>query len=83
MKKMNIETNRPNLEHYKPLVPRDAYFGGRVNAVKLYYKCTGDEIIEYLDITSMYPYVMSASQYFYPVKVPTIFEKRTRHNASY
>ena len=36
MKKMNIETNRPDLEHHKPLVPRDAYFGGQVNAVKLY-----------------------------------------------
>ena len=75
VKKMKIETNRPDLEHYKPLIPRDAYFGGRVNASKLYYKCIGDEIIEYLDITSMYPHVMSAPQYSYPVKVPTILKK--------
>ena len=75
IKKMKIETNRPDLEHHKPLVPRDAYFGGRVNAVKLYYKCIGDEIIEYLDITSMYPYVMSADQYDYPIKVPSILKK--------
>ena len=70
MKKMNIETNRPDLEHYKPLIPRDAYFGGRVNAVKLYYKCIGDEIIESLDITSMYPYV------------PTILKKNQSPNYS-
>ena len=72
---MKIETNRPDLEHHKPLVPRDAYFGGRVIAVKLYYKCIGNEIIEFLDITSMYPFVMSAEQYFCPIKVPTILKK--------
>ena len=38
MKKMKIETNRPDLERHKPLIPRAASFGGRVNAVKLYYK---------------------------------------------
>ena len=43
--------------------------------MKLYYKCIGDEIIEYLDITSMYPYVMSADQYDYPIKVPSILKK--------
>ena len=75
MKEVKIEANRPDLKHHKPLIPRDAYFGGQVNAVKLYYKCIGDKIIEYLDITSMYPYVMSALQYFYPIKVPIVFKK--------
>ena len=75
VKKMGINTKRPDLEHHKPLIPRNAYFGGRVNAVKLYYKCTGDEQIKYLDITSMYPYTMSAPQYFYPIKAPRIFKK--------
>ena len=58
---MKINTNRPHLEHHKPLIPRDAYFGGRVNAVKLYYKCVGTAEIKHLDITSMYPHVMSAA----------------------
>ena len=75
VKKMGINTNRPDLEHCKPLKPREVYFGGRVNAVKLYYKCVGTETIDYLDITSMYPHVMSAPQYYYPVKTPTILKK--------
>ena len=75
MKRLNINTTRADLENNKPLVPRHAYFGGRVNAVKLYYKCEGDEQIKYMDITSMYPFVMSAPQYLYPVKTPTILKK--------
>ena len=68
VKKMKIETNRPNLEHhkFKPLLPSYAYFGGQVNAVKLYYKCIGDKIIRYLDITSMYTYVMFYPKYYFP-----------------
>ena len=71
MKRLNINI----LETNKPLTPRNAYFGGRVNAVKLYSKCEGGEQIKYMDITSMYPFVMSAPQYFYPVKTPTILKK--------
>ena len=73
--KIGINTKRPHLEHHKPLIPRNAYFGGRVNAAKLYYKCIGLEEIKYLDITSMYPYTMSAPQYFYPIKAPQILKK--------
>ena len=74
---MGINTNRPDLENCKPLIPRDAYFGGHVNAVKLYYNCEGTETINGLDITSMYPHTgtMSASQYYYPIKTPTILKK--------
>ena len=59
----------------KPLQPRDAYFGGRVNAAKLYYLCQGPEKIHYMDVTSMFPFVMSSPAYFYPVKEPTILIK--------
>jgi len=72
-KKINIK--RPDLEHMKPLQPRDAYFGGRVNAAKLYYLCQGPEKIHYMDVTSMFPFVMSSPAYFYPVKEPTILVK--------
>lgn len=37
--------------------PRDALFGGRVNASKLYHKCSSDEKIKHYDIRSLYPYV--------------------------
>ena len=30
-----------------PLNPRDAFYGGRTNATKLFYKCEGDEEIRY------------------------------------
>ena len=70
-----INTHRPDIEQMKPLQPRDAYFGGRVNAAKLYYKCQDLEKIHYMDITSMYPFVMSAPQYFYPIHAPTILIK--------
>jgi len=64
------------LTHLDPLIPRDAYFGGRVNAVKLYYKCQGLEKIHYIDVTSMYPAVMSGEQYYYPVGCPTVVRPR-------
>ncbi len=40
-----------------PLCPRDAFFGGRTNATKLYYKAKSDETLKYLDFTSFYPFV--------------------------
>ena len=36
------------------LNPKDAYYGGRANATKLYYKTEGEEKIKYKDVTSMY-----------------------------
>ena len=58
-----INIKRPDLEHMKPLQPRDAYSGGRVNAAKLYYICQGFEKLHYVDVTSMFPFVMSDPQY--------------------
>ena len=45
-------------EHFPitdPLEPRDALYGGRTNASKLYHRCEGDEQIKYVDFTSLYP----------------------------
>ena len=60
---------KSNVELFKrlPLNPRDAYYGGRTNAVSLYKKVTGDEKIHYIDVVSMYPTVMSLPQYQYPI----------------
>lgn len=53
----------------KRLNVRDALFGGRTNATKLYTDL-GDEFAHYADVVSMYPYV----QYYkpYPVGHPDI-----------
>ena len=74
VKAKNINIVRPDLKHMKPLQPCDAYFGGSVNAVKLYYLCQGYTIICYMDVTSMFPFVM-LDPYLYPVKAPTVFIK--------
>ena len=73
-KKLDLPTSKKELEHIKCLIPRDAYFGGRTNAIKLYYKCEGAEAIHYLDVTSMYPYVMSDEKYFFPTHQPLILK---------
>ena len=36
----------------QPLNPRDGFFGGRVNALKLHHKVTGNQKIKYMDVTS-------------------------------
>ena len=40
-----------------PLEPRDAFFGGRTNAVKLHHSVIEGETIRYQDVTSLYPWV--------------------------
>ncbi|TPX53505.1 DNA-directed DNA polymerase [Powellomyces hirtus] len=55
--------NDIDLEYTKPLDPRDAFFGGRTNASKLYYKCNPDEQIKYCDFTSLYPYINATGEY--------------------
>lgn len=63
------------------LKPRNALYGGRTNATKLYYKCQVNEYIDYIDVNSLYP----SSQLFeeYPVGHPTIirdnFSLQHRH----
>nr|XP_021323064.1 uncharacterized protein LOC110438038 isoform X1 [Danio rerio] len=52
------------------LKPRDALFGGRTNAYKLYHKVGEGETISYLDVTSLYPFVMSTKTY--PIGHPEI-----------
>lgn len=54
----------------EPLNPRDSFFGGRTNAVKLHYKCQDDEEICYFDVCSLYPFVNKYGKY--PVKHPKI-----------
>ena len=52
------------------LIPRDSFFGGRTNAIKLHYKATENETIEYYDFTSLYPWTNKYCRY--PVGHPKI-----------
>ncbi|KAG1651985.1 hypothetical protein GQR58_026611 [Nymphon striatum] len=45
------------------LDPRDALYGGRTNAVQLYYKPEIGEKIRYVDFTSLYPYINKTREY--------------------
>ena len=55
-----------------PLNPRDAFFGGRTNAVKLYHKVdvAAGEVIFYVDVTSLYPWVNATAEY--PIGHPEV-----------
>ena len=54
-----------------PLEPRDAFFGGRTNAVRLHHRCTAPgERILYQDVTSLYPWVNKYA--VYPTGHPAI-----------
>lgn len=46
-----------------PLQPRDAFFGGRTNAVKLFYDCKEGEQIKYYDVTSLYPFTQKYKRF--------------------
>ncbi len=66
-------TVRTFLQGYKKselLDPRQALYGGRTNAMKLYHKVEGDEKVRYYDFTSLYPAVNAKKQY--PVGHPQI-----------
>jgi len=56
-----------------PLNPRDAFFGGRTNAIKLYHEAAADEKILYKDVTSLYPWTNKYKKY--PLGHPEIITK--------
>ncbi|XP_067306560.1 uncharacterized protein [Pseudorasbora parva] len=55
------------------LKPRDALFGGRTNAYKLYHKTNDGEKISYVDFTSLYPFCQARKSY--PIGHPQIIFK--------
>ena len=60
-------------ESITPLNPRDAFFGGRTDARKLYYKFDHGEKGKYVDICSLYPTVNFFDEY--PLGHPTQIKK--------
>ncbi|XP_018107332.1 uncharacterized protein LOC108710705 [Xenopus laevis] len=71
-----LEMNFP-----EPLEPRDALYGGRTNAVKLYHKAAPGEKIFYYDFTSLYPYVNKTKAY--PVGHPVIHQDKFKDFDTY
>ena len=53
-----------------PLEPKDAFKGGRTECFQAFYECAEDEVIKYLDVTSLYPWVMARKAL--PVGKPVI-----------
>ena len=69
--------NDPELRHYLQnldimdrLHLRESFFGGRTNASQLYFTMKEDEKFQYLDFTSLYPWVNKKCQY--PVGHPEV-----------
>lgn len=56
---------------YEPIEPRQAFTGGRVNAITLFYEPRPGEQIRYVDFTSLYPYVCKYAKF--PIGHPVIF----------
>ena len=67
-----------NLEQINP---RDALFGGRTNALQLYYNCQPNEEIHYIDYTSLYPFVQKYG--IYPIGHPEIICENFDLNKKY
>ena len=59
----DIRTLVEDLQFIDPLNPRDAFCGGRANAVKLYHHVTPSQKIHYIDVTSLYPWVNKTCVY--------------------
>lgn len=72
--KTNVELQQflSTLELVEPLEPRNAFFGGRTNAVRLHHEVdeTQEEKIKYIDVTSLYPWVNKNCEY--PVGHPHV-----------
>ncbi|RWS00566.1 uncharacterized protein B4U79_10504, partial [Dinothrombium tinctorium] len=64
--------------HLPPLNPRDAFFGGRVNALKLYKESSEEEEINYLDVISLYPFVLKYGRF--PLGKPRIIKTFESNN---
>ena len=71
-KRVEIKAFVDTLDIVEPLNPRDAFCGGRTNAVKLYHLADESlgEKLKYYDFTSLYPYVNKNAEY--PVGHPEI-----------
>ena len=67
-----------NLDWTAPLNPKDALFGGRTGLSCCYHKTIPGERIDYIDYTSLYPWVNKYGTY--PLGHPTIIKNPASQN---
>ena len=60
---LSVQTFLQSYRKPERLDPREALFGGRTNAMKLYHKVSEGEKVRYYDFTSLYPAVNTQKQY--------------------
>jgi len=63
------------------LKPRDSLFGGRTNAFVLYFKCKPNQIIRYVDVCSLYPWVMKYGKF--PIGHPNVITEKFQSIENY
>ena len=56
---------------YTQMNPRDAFYGGRTNAIMLFYEAQENERISYVDFTSLYPWVCKYG--LFPLGHPNVY----------
>ena len=54
-----------------PLIPRDAFYGGRTGNTRTYYEVQPGEKIKYVDVCSLYPWVCKYGKF--PIGHPKVF----------
>jgi hypothetical protein len=72
-----FKVNKPQ----KKLNPRDALYGGRNNAFKLYFKCSPNQKVRYFDYNSLYPSVQKYCSF--PIGHPEIITDNFLEISSY
>ncbi len=55
-----------------PLNPREALYGGRTNAMKLFHEAADGERILYADVISLYPYICKTGRF--PLGHPVVYQ---------
>ena len=55
--------NYKSISNNPELNPRDAFYGGRTNSLKLYHEIEENEKIYYYDFTSLYPYICKYGEF--------------------
>ena len=74
----DIQAYVDSLQFVEPLNPRDAFCGGRTNAIKLYHHVTPGQKIHYIDYTSLYPWINKMCIHLkgHPQFIPSSYRNR-------
>ncbi|XP_056376193.1 uncharacterized protein LOC130273430 [Hyla sarda] len=77
----NLQAFLHEMKFPVPLDPRDALYGRRTNAIKLYHIQAEGETIHYYNFTSLYPFINKTKMY--PVGHPSIIYENFTHIKNY